>query len=183
MTIGRRSGLSANTVYRWLDFNERLKYLEVADWSPKNQQDYLDRIPLFVPTIRHLRLSVSCISKLFFTNRFRLPASRPGMSSELHQEHPLKTWELTSNPNVFYPPLDFPIQPVMVYLTIATNLHNLRTFRVNDALGWWSNCERRMILAAIYQSMEQSAQIRGDTSKIDVSEVTWVSNHRRIHSR
>ena len=171
MTIERCSGLSANSVYRWLNLNERLQYLEVADWSPKNQQDYLDRIPLFVPTIRYLSLSITCISKRFFFTNFRLPVGHSGMNSELAETHPLETFELTSNHNFFLPPAFIPIQPVMAYMTIATDLHNLCTFKADASLGWRSSHENRMILAAIYQSMEVHAQIRGDTSRIRVSGV------------
>ena len=177
MTIERCSGLSANTVYRWLNFNERLQYFEVADWSPKNQQDYLDRIPLFVPTIRHLSLSITCISERFFITTFRLPTGQSRMNSKLDQTHPLETFELTSYYNAISLPNSFRIQPAMAYMTIATGLHNLRTFRIDDSLGWRSGYENKMVLAAIYQSLEVYAQIRGDTRRIRVSGVKQISNH------
>ena len=168
----------------WLpNFNKRLKYFEVADWSPKNQQEYLDRIALFVPAIRHLSIPITSITKRFQITDFRLAARGSGMSSELDLDHPLETLELTHNYHAIRPPASFRIQLVMAYLAIATILFNLRTFRVDDALGWWSCHEKRMILAAIYQTMEHSAQIRGNTSKIDVSGVRGISNHTRIHSR
>ena len=99
------------------------------------------------------------------------------MNSELDQTHPLETFELTSNHNFFLPPPFFQIQPVMAYMTIATDLHNLRTFKVDASLGWPSGYENEMILTAIYQSMEVHAQIRGDTSRIRVSGVREIPSH------
>lgn len=176
-------GLSADAVYRWLRFNKGLKTFEVADWSPSNPQDNLDKTPLFIPVVRHLSLTISCISRMFFMHNFGLRADRCGMKSELDRDHPLETLELTTDYDFTPPPEPFQIQPVMVYFAIARDLQNLRTFKVGDALGWWSYCEDRAILAAIYLYMDHHARIRGDTRKIDVSGVRGICCYRRIHSR
>lgn len=163
-------GLSSMMVYHWLLLNKKsLESLKVVNWLPKGRQDFLDLIPCFIPHVRHLYLAQSSISALFFYGKFRVPAELENQQVlEFDQRHPLETLVLNCDEPHGVLRLDpmKEIDPHMVLVTIALQLHNLRTFKVDDAMGWWMSLEQRQILYKGYWIMRHRAQLRGDQRPI-----------------
>lgn len=163
-------GLSTNTIYHWLRVNGRsLERLKIGDWSPKHRQDLLDDIPLFIPSVRYLQLSHRCISLFFFLNKFCGAHLELDPKMKRGRYHPLETLELICLDHVVHRKEPGPeITPDVVLFAIVKQLHNLRTFIIDERLGWWDSYELRRSLRTIYCFMEYHSQLGDENRKVKV---------------
>ena len=164
-------GLSSMIVYHWLLINKKgLETFKAGNWLPEGRQDFLDIIPAFIPQVRNLHLSQRCISAHFFFAKFQVSTHvENGQLVDSDQRHPLVTLVLSCEPHgVLRRDPKLEIDSYMVLCVIALHLNNLRTFRVDDALGWWMSLEDRHVLYHCYWIMRHRAQLRDDQRKVKI---------------
>ena len=162
-------GLSPMIVYHWLRLNKKtLEAFKVGDWLPEGRRDFLNLVPSFIPQVRRLHLSQRCISATFFFAKFQVPIDRRnGQILDSNQRHPLESLVLSCGRHgVLRRDPKIEIDSYMVLSAIALQLHNLRRFRADDALGWWISLEDRKMLYDCYWIMRHRAQLRGDQRQI-----------------
>lgn len=162
-------GLSPMIVYHWLLLNKKtLETFKAGNWLPEGRRDFLNLIPSFIPHVRHLHLSQRCISATFFFAKFQVPTYvKHGQLLDSDQRHPLETLVLSCEPHgVLRRDPKIEIDSYIVLSAIAIQLHNLRTFRVDDALGWWMSLEDRHMMYHCYWIMRHRAQLRGDQRQV-----------------
>ena len=184
LTIGSCPGLSSEAVYSWLITTDKtLKYLKIADWLPSCNQDFLDEILVFAPSLRHLYLSHRFFTSCFGKHIADAGAGQPLVNMDLL---PLETLELDGE-DIDHdrddPDLD--VSPGEMLL-LAVRLPHLRILKVHENYGWLFSRNALYYLACIRWRMIDQAQFRGDQreTRLEITptglaiEIRYVVNRR-----